>query len=73
LLESSESALFAIYFAEGWARVSHMKTSTKQNKIKANIAEAKAAYEEAIQKGNLGEMQKFSLIIDRLIRQLASL
>jgi hypothetical protein len=50
-----------------------MKTSTKQNKIKANIAEAKAAYEEAIQKGNLGEMQKFSLIIDRLIRQLASL
>ena len=50
-----------------------MKTNTKQNKLNANIAEAKAAYEQSMQKGNLAEMQKFSLIIDRYIRKLASL
>ena len=50
-----------------------MKTNTKQNKLNAAIAEAKAAYEEAMQKGNLAEMEKFSVMIDRYIRKLAAL
>jgi hypothetical protein len=45
----------------------------KRNKIKANIKEAKAAYEQAMNNGNLAEMEKFSMIIDRLIRKMASM
>ena len=53
------------------------EAKTKQNKMKSKlqkeIKNAQAAYNEAMNSGNLGQMERLSKVIDRLTRVLAAL